>query len=620
MRFPGLVLYAMVLPGMSAWAQAATHTALAGSNTSSVLVGPRLTQQVTASDSKGVKVSWRYRHEAKQMFLHGTKAFARDDQRAAEKDFLKAHELDPNNHHYAVSAEIAGQHLVRKLVQQAEKAKLQGHKDTALAAIEEAVHLDPLSPVVIQYLNTGAADSSLDLPKTLMKEGKASAPIKLAPDGTHHSFHLRLDEQSLIREVLGAYGIQPTIDASVKNQIVRFDVDDLDFAEASSMVKLATDTFFVPINTVHVLVAADTKANRTEYERQVMESFSFSGLSTDELNDMQNIARIVFGAERSVVDAGQGKMTVRSPGEQVEAMSQAYAELLAGRSELLLDVGVYEVDKTRSPNVGVVLPNSATLFNAKSEIDSIIANNSTLVDEIISGGLASAGDYTAILAILLASGELTGTVFNNSFVLFGGGLTETGAEWNSASANMLLSSSDVRSLNQMQLRVLDQEEATFRSGERYPIMASSYTGLTSSSSSTSSTVATPQIQYEDLGLTLKVKPHIEGENEVSLDLNLKVESLAGSAINDIPVLASRQYTSVVSVRLGESALVVSAMSKEDSLAITGFPGLSEIPGLHGATDRQDTTDSVDLVILVTPHILRVAHREDAGEMLLLPLH
>jgi type II secretory pathway component GspD/PulD (secretin) len=456
-----------------------------------------------------------------------------------------------------------------------------------------------------------------DLPRLSMKDADRAAPIALAPDNIRRSFHLRADEQNLIRQVLNAYGIQVAMDSSVRSQIVPFDVDDVDFAEASSMVKLATDTFFVPLDSKLALAAADTMANRTQYERQVMETFTFPGLSANELADMQNIARNLFGAEYSVIEAGPGKMTVRSPRPQVEAMHRAYAELLAGRSEIQLDVAVYEVDKTRSPNVGVVLPNSATLFNAKSEINSIIANNSTLVNEIISSGLASAGDYTAILAILLASGELSGTVFNSSLVLFGGGWTETGAEWNTTSANLLLSSSDVRSLNQMQLRVLDQEEATFRSGERYPIMISSYTALASNSSSTATT---PQVQYEDLGLTLKVKPHIEGENEVSLDLNLKVESLAGSTINDIPVLANRQYTSVVSLRLGESALVASSMSKEDSLAITGIPGLSEIPGLHNATDRQDTTDSLDLVILVTPHIVRVTHREAAGAMLLLPLH
>jgi type II secretory pathway component GspD/PulD (secretin) len=462
-----------------------------------------------------------------------------------------------------------------------------------------------------------ALHQAADLPRLSMEDADGAVPIALAPDNIRRSFHLRGDEQSLIRQVLNAFGIQVAMNSSVRNQIVPFDLDDADFTEASSMVKLATDTIFVPLDSKRVLAAADTKPNRTQYERQVMETFSFPGLDANELNDMQNISRIVFGAEHSVVEPGKGKMTVRSSGAQVEAMSQAYAELLAGRSEIQLDVGVYEVDKTRTPNVGVVLPNSATLFNAKSEIDGIIANNSTLVDEIISSGLASAGDYTAILAILLASGELSGTVFNSSLVLFGGGWTETGVERNTTSANMLLSSSDVRSLNQMQLRVLDREEATFRCGERYPIMNSSYTALTSNSSSTTTT---PQVQYEDLGLTLKVKPHIEGENEVLLDLNLKVESLAGSTINDIPVLANRQYTSVVSLRLGESALVASAMQKEDSLAITGIPGLSELPGLRNATDGQNTTDSLDLVILVTPHIVRLTHREAAGAMLLLPVH
>jgi type II secretory pathway component GspD/PulD (secretin) len=451
-----------------------------------------------------------------------------------------------------------------------------------------------------------------------MEETGGTASVEIAPDNIRHSFHLRVDERSLIQQVLNAYGIQVEMDSSVRSQIVPFDVDDVNFAEAASMVKLATDIFFVPLDSKRVLAAADTKTNRTQYERQVMETFSFPGLSANEMSDMQSIARTVFGAERSVAEPDQGKMTVRSPGAEVEAMNRAYAELLAGRSELQLDVGLYEVDKSSSPNVGVVLPNSATLFNAKSEIDSIIANNSTEVDEIIASGLASAGDYTAILAILLASGDISGTVFNSSFVLFGGGWTETGAEWNTTSINMLLSRSDVRSLNQMQLRVLDQEEATFRSGERYPIMTSSYTAIASGSSS--STVSTPQVQYEDLGLTLKVKPHIEAENRVSLDMNLKVESLAGSSINDIPVLESRQLTSVVSLSLGESALVVSAMSKEDSSAITGIPGLSEIPGLQNATDWQDTTNNIDLVILVTPHIVRLTHREPAGAMFLLPIH
>ena len=165
--------------------------------------------------------------------------------------------------------------------------------------------------------------------------------------------------------------------------------------------------------------------------------------------------------------------------------------------------------------------------------------------------------------------------------------------------------------------MLDQEEATIRSGERYPIMTSSYSSLIGNSSSTPTI---PQIQYQDLGLTLKVKPHFEGVDAVSLNLNLTLNSLAGSTINNIPVLNNREYTGVVSLRFGDSALVVSSMSKQDFLEITGVPGLSDIPGFQNATNRQDTTDSMELAIVITPHLVRLAHRRTAEPILLLPQH
>ncbi len=278
-----------------------------------------------------------------------------------------------------------------------------------------------------------------------------------------------------------------------------------------------------------------------------------------------------------------------------------------------MEVHVYEIDRTKDTNAGITPPNSITLFNVRSEINSLIANNSTLVQEIISSGLASAGDYTAILAALLASGEISGTVFNNPFVLFGGGLTETGVEWNTTNANMLLNSSDVRSLNRMQLRVLDHQEATFRSGERYPIVSSRYTALSGTSSSSSSTVTVPEVQYQDLGLTLKLTPSIENADRVALSVDLKVSSLAGSSINDVPVLANRQYSGDIVVHFGNSALITSVISRQDALAISGYPGF-------GATDRQKDATSVELVVLVTPHLLRLSHTDPAGTMWLLPVH
>jgi type II secretory pathway component GspD/PulD (secretin) len=566
---------------------------------------------------KTKKISSRDQRKAKIKFLEGAKAFEKGDLSRAEDNFFKAHVRDPDNAQYSLSIEIVRQYQVARFIHRASEAEMYGDKNKAMTALHEALRLDPHSPMASTYMNTLKTTSTAPAQDVQSHKAAAASPIKLDPQNIRCAFHLQLDKPDLIRQVLKAYGIEATIDNSVSSAIVHFDVQDVSFTDATDLVKLATATFFVPLDPQHVLAVSDTTENRNKYQRLAVETIDFPGLTPTESTDLQNIARTLFGLEHVVAQDKQGKVILRAPGYELQVINQAFAELLAGRNEVQLDIHVYEVDKTKETNAGATLPNSATLFNVRSEINNIIANNSSLVQQIISSGLASAGDYSAILAILLASGELSGTVFNNAFVLFGGGLTETGAEWNSATANMLLNSSDVRSVNQVQLRVQDQEEATFRDGERYPVMTSNYTAAAGSSSS--STITVPQIQYQDLGLTLKVKPVIEGENKMLLNLDLQLAALAGSTLNNIPVLSHQQYTGVVSLRTGESALVVSAMSKQDEREISGIPGLSELPGLRDTTNRDNTMNSKELVVLITPHIVRLTHPENAGTMYLLPM-
>ena len=443
--------------------------------------------------------------------------------------------------------------------------------------------------------------------------GASGNLLELRPRSVLCAFNLHTDERSVIDQVLRAYGIQPTVDGSVNNKQIRFDTDQLTFADAADLVKLATGTFFVALSPTQAFVLLDTKENRMKYERQLEEQIYIPGLTGAELTEMQGAANTIFGSEHGISQDSQGRTIVRAPEAELAAIDGAFQELLAGHSELWIEVHVYEIDRTKNNNAGITLPNSVTAFNVQSEANSVIANNSSLVQEIIASGLASSGDTTAILEALLAAGALSGTVFNSPFVLFGGGLTETGVEWNTTSANMLLNSSDVRSLNRMQLRVLDHEEATFRSGERYPVMTSSYAALSGSSSSSSSTLTVPQVQYQDLGLTLKVRPSIENQDRVALSVDLKVASLAGSSINNVPVLANRQYSSDIEVHFGNSALITSALSRQDVRAINGYPG-------PGATDRRDDATNVELVVLVTPHLVRMTHPEAAGAMWLLPIH
>ena len=610
-RIIGLA-FAVVVVGAGAWAQP-------GKNTSALPASSRVTQvaagQSPAIEARPARVSRRRRRNANKAFLAGAKAIERRDARNAEKDFELARELDPENRRYPLSAEVVRQYVVTQLVQQAQSEWSAGHKDDALANLEAVLNFDPESSAVADYIATLAPEKSPKPPSLRTEERGASEPISLAPQDVLHSFNVRTDKRSLIFDVLSAYGIRATLDDSVRGQSVYFDTDEVDFADATELLELATNTFFVPLAPKSVIAVADTKENRVKFERRAMRTFYFPGLSSKELTDMGNIAHNVIGAEQSLIEPGRGTLTVRAPEPELDALDRTYTELLSGRSVVQLEVRLYEIDKTKATNVGVVLPASTTLFNVPSEINSILQNNSSLVAQLLKEYPSLAGNPEAILAALIASGALTGTVFNSPFALFGGGLTQMGLDLSGLSINMLLNSSDARSLNELQLRVLDQEEATIRSGERYPIMTSSFSGLSGSSSSNGTI---PQFQYQDLGLTLKVTPHVESSNEVSLSLDMTISSLAGASLNNIPILANRQYSGVVSLRLGDTAILVSDLSKQESLDITGVPGLSDLPGFSGATNRQDNKDIMELAIEITPHLVRLAHQETEGSMLLLP--
>ena len=94
-----------------------------------------------------------------------------------------------------------------------------------------------------------------------------------------------------------------------------------------------------------------------------------------------------------------------------------------------------------------------------------------------------------------------------------------------------------------------------------------------------------------------------------MHLDVKIEALSGSSINNIPVLASRQFASDVTVAEGQTALMLSSLSKTESTAVSGIPGLSELPGFQTATaDNLREVDSSELVLLITPRLIR--HRSN----------
>jgi Flp pilus assembly secretin CpaC len=67
-------------------------------------------------------------------------------------------------------------------------------------------------------------------------------------------------------------------------------------------------------------------------------------------------------------------------------------------------------------------------------------------------------------------------------------------------------------------------------------------------------------------------------------------------------------------------MLLSTLTRQESRALSGVPGVSEIPGAGFNTNHQRQFDTTDLVMVITPHIVRKAHTEMSAPMIMIEPH
>jgi Flp pilus assembly secretin CpaC len=609
--------------------------------------------------------------EAEDAYLSGAKKLEHNDLDGAEADFQRALKLDPGNRNYAIAISITRQHRLTGLVQQAAKDRQAGDAAKAAQALDKARSLDPTSPIVLEHaepvpvkpaplplppvpapgkpvtpqdlgavLGAQLADRGKILPAPNEREPwqfdvpVLAGAIHVKPTPGVKSFNLHTTSAEVLRSVARAYGIRATVDDSVGNKDIRFNLENATYTQAMNLLMSMTQSFTVPLDETSILVARDDDDHRSRLQPQLEETVNVPGSSTEQLNELANVVRNMFDIKQVNVQAGSGTLVIRAPEDILTPLNVTIAGLTEAAPEVLLEVRMYEVDTTGTTNVGAAIPTQFNVFNVEETANSIVSQNQTLVQQAVAQGYIPAGTSNLQIALaLIGLGLVKSSLATNLIGVIGGGIVQTGISASTNTTfNLALNSTDNRSLDDVQMRIGDREEAVFREGTRYPITSSTYTsGLSTAASSlagqtingvsvssllsqyaggTSATI--PQVTYEDLGVTLNATPYILRMGRINLKLNLKIEALSGSTNDGNPVLESRQFASVLTLNDGESALMVSNVTRSEMAAMTGIPGLSELPGFQMPTERTGEKDTNQLVLLVTPHVVRTRADRVAG--------
>ena len=373
--------------------------------------------------------SKRHVQAAEDAYLAGARLLDRDDLNGAETQFNKAHQLNPTDNEYAEALELVRQHRVTALVQEASKARLLGQNASADSLLAQARKLDPDNLIIAQHYDPGPVPVRFS-PRYEDGDSEVSdlsGPVLLAPARGTRSFHIHSDVQAVIRQVMAGYNIRPTFDESVGHESIRFDLDDAKYQQGVPILLDMGHLFAVPLDATSILIAKDTPENRQRFERQIEETLYIPGMTNEQMNEFGNVIRNVFNLKQVTVQTNLGTVVLRAPSSAIPAINLTVEDLIDGGNQVMFDLKLYSVDKSRTQNIGAQLPQQIGIYNVESAATNLVNANQSLVNQAIAQGLIPAGSSNIAIALgLIASGLVQSTLLSNTIGFFGGGITATG--------------------------------------------------------------------------------------------------------------------------------------------------------------------------------------------------
>lgn len=172
--------------------------------------------------------------------------------------------------------------------------------------------------------------------------------------------------------------------------------------------------------------------------------------------------------------------------------------------------------------------------------------------------------------------------------------------------NALQSKTDFTVLSRPSVFTSNNQVGIISSGERIAIPTNSNSFSTGGQST--------NIEYRDVVLKLEVRPLINSSDEITLEialLNDEVagnQTLAGAGPNGqnliVPRITTRELLTTVTVRHGETIVLGGLIITREGKEVSGIPLLSDIPGLGRLfSTTTDTKDRSELLVFIQPSIV-----------------
>lgn len=372
-------------------------------------------------------------------------------------------------------------------------------------------------------------------------------------------------------------GINFVFDKDVRQDIrVTIFVRNSNIDDAVKLLLVTNQLERKVLNENSVLIYPNTPVKTKEYQSLVVRSFY---LGNADAKQTQIMIKTLIRSSTVFIDEKLNLLIMRDTPEAVRMAEKLIAAQDLAEPEVMLELEVLEVKRSKLQELGIQYPNQFTVLN--------IVPNPTTVVSTATGPVATTNSTTTTSQLTLD-------------ILRGGpSANQVGVSPN-PSLNLRSESSDVNLLANPRIRVKNREKAKIHIGDKVPVITTT---------STANVGVSQSVNYLDIGLKLDVEPNVLLDDEVSIRVGLEVSNIVREVTNRQGVLTyqvgTRNALTALRLKNGETQVLAGLINDEDRNNASKVPGLGDIPiiGRLFSTHSSDRTKT-EIVLLVTPRIVR----------------
>ena len=492
-------------------------------------------------------------------------------------EYSKVVQEHPDDRNALASLEQAKMRAAQAHFTTGRRLASQGKLEEAAIEYQLSAELNPTNSEVLEEMRVVRAQ--LRAKVSLAEEGKTQLETLIAKSlqaplpGESLPNDITLPDTLMFREAsarvvylaIGQYGnLNIVFDPTYRDQSITVDLRKASLTEAFDLLASATRNFWRASGQRTVTIVPDTPAKRREYEEEIVQTFY---LSNADLKETIDILRIVVDIRRIAPLTATNAITVKDTPDRIAAVGRIISAIDKARPEVIIDVELLEIDRTRLKEYGLQVATPGTPNGVSGRIGlekdsySISALRNLTADNVIVSGLP--GLYYRLLK----------------------------------------NDNATRILANPQLRTSEGMAAQANFGEEVPVPVTVFAPIAAGGVQTQPITS---YNYRNVGVNIDISPRTHHDDEVTLAVKIQINSISGTGFGDLPTFGNRAINTVIRLKDGETNMLAGLIRDDERRVMSGVPGLSDLPviGPLFANNRRESQQT-DIILTLTPRIVRV---------------